>query len=114
MLNLYWKDNNRNIYMLGTLYRNDGKYYFDINEDGLKKATHHGCFGIGEINLLYNNHVSDKLFHFFKRRIPSEDSVNIEEILEEFNMNEYDEMELLKKTKGVLQTDRYFLEPSVE
>ena len=110
ILNLYWKDKFKNTYMLGTLYKNNEKYYFDINEEGLKKATHKGCFGIGEINLLYTHHKSDKLFSFFKRRIPSEDSVNIKEIMEELEMNEYDEMELLKKTKGMLITDRYYLE----
>ena len=68
-LNLYWKDNNQNSYMLGTLYKDNEKYCFDINEKELKKATHKGCFGIGELNLLYNHHISDKLFIFFKRSI---------------------------------------------
>ena len=64
------------------------------------------------MSLLYTHHISDKLFSFFKRRIPSKDSVNIKEILEELEMDEYDEMELLKKTKGMLITDRYYLEGS--
>jgi len=109
-LNLYWEDKDKNVYLLGKLYKKETKHYFDINEEGLKKATHHGCFGIGEINLQYTNHVSDELFSFFKRRIPSKDNPNIEEILKELNLSEYDEMEILKKTKGVLITDRYYLE----
>ena len=109
ILNLYWKDNERNEYILGKLYKSDGKYHFDINEEELKKATHKGCFGIGEINLLYKNHVSDTLFDFFKRRIPAKDSANIEEILKELNMQAYDEMELLEKTNGILYTDRYYV-----
>ena len=109
ILNLYWKDNKQNEYMLGKLYRKNGKYHFEINEEELKKATHKGCFGIGELNLFYNHHESDKLFAFFKRRIPSANHENIEEILKELNMKEYDEMELLEKTKGILYTDRYYL-----
>lgn len=110
VLNLYWKDNNENSYMLGKLYKNNEKYCFDINEKELKRATHKGCFGIGEINLLYNHHISDKLFSFFKRRIPSKDNPNIEEIMRELNIKEYNEIELLEKTKGILDTDRYYIE----
>jgi len=110
VLKLYWRDINNNTYMLGKLYKSNQKYCFDINEDGLKNAAHNGCFGIGEMNLLYTNHVSDTLFDFFKRRIPSKDNINIEQILIELDMEEYDEMELLAKTKGILDTDRYYLE----
>ena len=110
VLRLYWKDTKKNTYMLGRLYQNNDKYYFDIDEQELKKAARHGCFGIGELNLFYTNHVSDTLFRFFKRRIPSKDNVNIEKILEELEMTEYDEMQLLAKTKGILDTDRYYVE----
>lgn len=110
VLKLYWKDNNQNSYMLGRLYKSNEKYCFDIEEEGLRKATHKGCFGIGELNLLYKNHVSDTLFSFFKRRIPSKESVNIEQIMKELELQEYDEMLILEKTKGILDTDRYYLE----
>jgi len=110
ILNLFWKDNDKNTYLLGKLYKKDKKYCFDIDEQGLKEATHKGCFGIGELNLLYKYHESEELFDFFKRRIPSKNNPNIEEILKEVDMLEYDEMELLQKTKGILNTDKYFLE----
>ncbi len=109
VLNLYWKDNKQNEYLLGKLYKSDGKYHFEINEEKLKEATHKGCFGIGELNLLYKHHESEELFDFFKRRIPSKSDTNIEKIMKELNIKEYDEMELLEKTKGILFTDRYFL-----
>ena len=52
VLKLFWKDINDNSYELGTLYKDGEKYCFDIVEkDILKKATHAGCFGIGELNL---------------------------------------------------------------
>ena len=107
----YWKDTSGNIYELGDLYQKGDKYCFDIAPiDTLKKATKAGCFGIGELNLFYQNHESDTLFDFFKRRIPPENHIQIEEILKEFNLEEYNEMELLKLTKGRLNTDRYYLE----
>ena len=70
----------------------------------------HGCFGIGEFNLLYKNFESNKLFPFFRNRIPSKEDIEIDNILEQLGMQEYDEMEILKKTKGIVNTDRYYLE----
>lgn len=109
-LKLFWKDTKKNSYLLGFLDYKDSKYFFEINEEGLKEAIRHGCFGIGEFNLLKKVYISDKLFPFFKRRIPHKDNVAIDDILKEYNIEEYDEMELLKKTKGELNTDRYYLE----
>ena len=40
VLNLYWKDKFENTYKLGILYKNNEEYHFDINEEGLKNATH--------------------------------------------------------------------------
>lgn len=110
VLKLYWRDIKENTYMLGKLYKENDKYYFDIDEKELKKATHNGCFGIGELNLLYTHHASDELFPFFKRRLPAKDQEDIEKIMKELNIKEYDEMEILAKTKGILSTDRYYLE----
>ena len=109
ILNLYWKDIEGNSYRLGKLYKTD-KYYFDIDREELKKATHKGCFGIGEINILEDNHSSDTLFEFFKNRIPE----NSPEVLEFFGLDEYDEMEILKYTRAELNTDRYYVEESRE
>ena len=111
---LCWQDINGITYVLGKLYKKENNYHFDIDEEGLKKATHNGCFGIGEFNLLDNSYVNEELFDFFKRRIPKKDSSNIEEIMREFNIEQYDEMELLKRTKGKLNSDRYYLEEILE
>ena len=111
ILKLYWKDVYGNSYELGKLYKNDNKFCFDIVEkDILKKATRAGCFGIGELNLFYQHHESDTLFYFFQRRIPDKDHVDIDEILKQLGLEEYDEMKLLKFTNGILNTDRYYLE----
>jgi len=104
-LNLYWKDIQGNSYKLGKLYKKD-KYYFDIDREELKKATHNGCFGIGEINILKDHHQSETLFKFFKNRLP----INIEQIMQMYGIKEYDEMQILKITNGKQNTDRYYLE----
>lgn len=109
-LKLLWKDIENNKYLLGFLSFKDSKYHFEINEEGLKDAIKHGCYGIGEFNLLEKVYTSDKLFPFFERRIPNKENVVIDEILKEYNILEYNEMELLRKSKGKLNTDRYYLE----
>jgi len=109
ILKLKWRDIKNNVHFLGELTRDEGKYYFRVNEEGVKKAVENGCFGIGALNLNNKFHVSDELFTFFKMRIPPHDRTDIEEILKEYGLKEYDEMELLKVTKGMLMTDNYFL-----
>ena len=113
ILKLCWNDINGMTYELGRLYKKE-EYHFDINSDGLKQATHKGCFGIGEFDLLHDSYVNTELFEFFKRRIPKKDNPDIEKILQEFDIKQYDEMELLKITQGKLISDRYYLEEVLE
>lgn len=108
-LALFWKKNGT-IFNLGVLEKNNNQYIFKINQDELKLAIKQGCVGIGNFDLLKEEYVSDNLFSFFKNRIPDENNLNINEILNEFDMNEYDEMKLLKYTAGELQTDNYYVE----
>ena len=109
-MKLYWEDNNNNKYFLGTLYKKEHYYFFEKNNVGLSLAISHGCFGIGNIDLSIDINKSETLFSFFKERIPSIDNPNIQDILKEFDLKEYDEFELLKRTHGSLLTDNYYLE----
>lgn len=109
-LNLFWKDTEQNIYKLGTLYKLDNIFNFDIYENNLKQAIKHGCFGIGNFDFLKNHYESTELFDFFQDRIPKKNTPYIENWLSQFNLTEYDELEILKVTKGILPFDRYFLE----
>lgn len=109
-LNLFWKDTQNNIYKLGTLYKIDKIFNFDIYENNLKQAIKHGCFGIGNFNFLKNHYESSELFDFFKERIPGKNDPFINNWLSTYNLDKYDELELLKATKGYLPIDRYFIE----
>lgn len=110
ILALKWKDKDGISYKLGELSKDNNTYYFSINEQNLKEAIKHGCMGIGSFDLLKNTYIANNLFTFFKNRIPSKDNSDIEEILKEYNIDFYDEMELLKKTKARKMKDRYFIE----
>ena len=109
-MKLIWEDYNKNKYILGTLYKKDNYYCFEKNDEGLSKALSNGCFGIGKMDLEQDIIKSETLFSFFKNRLPSIDNVNIKEILKSYNLDEYDEYELLKRSHGVLVTDKYYLE----
>jgi len=109
-MKLFWSDINDNKYLLGELNKDDGYYYFEINEDGLKMALRQGCFGIGRINILEKINKSEELFDFFKNRIPPKDNQDIDRFLKSIGLEEYDEYEILKRTGARLVTDRYFLE----
>lgn len=109
-LYLKWKDCNNKIYTIATLYRYEGYYYLMIHQDAMKSAKENGCYGIGNINTNEAGYKSKELFSFFKNRIIPKDSETINEFLKEYSLEEYDEMKILKATKGILGTDRYYLE----
>lgn len=109
-MKLLWEDNGKNKYLLGILYKKDNCYYFERNKAGLQLAINHGCFGIGNIDLAKDVNKSENLFSFFKKRIPSIDNPNIQDILKSYNLKEYNEYELLERSHGCLLTDNYYLE----
>lgn len=107
---LKWESKEKRQYSLGVLEKRDDKYVFEIDEQELKNAIKDGCVGIGNFNFLEKKIVSDKLFTFFKNRIPTENNWKIGRILKKYNLKEYDKMELLKLTKGKSINDRYWVE----
>lgn len=109
ILDLYWCDNDKNSYNIATLEKKSELYILHINESELKKATHHGCFGIGDIKFLQSKYMSKELFPFFSNRIPNREHPRINAILKQYNLEKYDEMELLRATEARLTTDRYFV-----
>ena len=109
-MKLIWEDKDSNKYILGNLYKKDNYYYFEKNNDGLVKAMNHGCFGIGNMDITQEVIRSETLFPFFKNRIPNIDNPDIKQILESYDLQEYDEYELLKRSHASLLTDNYYLE----
>lgn len=110
ILKLFWTDSKNNKYHLGNLYKDEDKYYFDIIESELKSAIRHGCFGIGNMDITKNRQESTELFKFFKNRIPKENELTSEELLEIYGIDKYNEMEILKISGGKSIKDRYYLE----
>ena len=106
-LMLKWKNKDK-IFNLGILEKNNGKYSFNVNEEELLLAKQNGCTGIGMLREEIKQN-DNELFPFFANRIPKADNINIKEILSKYNLEKYDDMELLKLTKGRLMTDKYYV-----
>ena len=113
-LYLKWTDKKGKVYLLGKLFKESGLYYFYINYDGLKDAIAHGCIGIGNFDLKRKKYVDGDIFTFFQHRIPDEDSVKAKGFLKKNNLKNYEPMDILKITKGITATDRYFLDEKEE
>ena len=116
-LYLKWIDYKTNKkYVIGALCRDKehNKYYFKLSEDYINKANEAGFSPITlpftDLNKIYE---SDTLFSIFRIRVPNIanfDDEELETLLQEVGLEEFDEFEFLKKTKGKLETDYFILE----
>ena len=107
-LYLYWKDVEGNTYNIGLLSKEDKEYVFILNKEEYNKALINGCSGIGSLGV--GNQKSDKLFQFFKERIPGKESPRLKRFMEIYKMENYDEIEILKRSRAITNTDRFFLQ----
>lgn len=80
-------------------------YVFEYDENYLKKNKKI-FFAKSKGNKFINNN----MFAFFKSRLPDEKRPDIQEILESYGLKEYDDFELLARTKGKIMTDNYEFE----
>lgn len=102
---VYWF-NKQKKYLIGTIEKSEDyifKYGYQI-----KQAIRNGfslLVAFEDIDKVYHN---NKLFITFSCRIPSEKRKDIKEILEKYNMEEYDEFELLAKAGARLPIDNLY------
>ncbi len=110
-LYLIWKsEQTRKQYIIGQLTKN-GQYEFQYGEevqsaitDGFKPLL---CFP--DLNKVYKD---DKLFAVFKSRLPDKKRKNIQAILNKYDLKEYDDYMLLKRSGARLPIDNLeFIDP---
>jgi len=117
-LYLKWLDYKTNKkYLIGALFRDKekGKYYFKLSKAHIEKAINEGIYNkailpFSDYNQIYE---SDEIFAIFKIRLPKIERYSkeeMEELLKDFQMKEYDEFEYLEKTKGEIMTDKFIVE----
>ena len=104
-------------YLIGALFRDKekGKYYFKLSKSHVEKALKEKA--ITEIILPFSDYEriyeSDTIFAIFKIRLPKLEKYSeeeLEELLKDLDMKEYDDFEYLRKTKGMLETDNFVVE----
>ena len=117
-LYLKWVDYRTNKkYLIGALFRDKEKrkYYFKMSRKHVEKAIQEKVISEAllpfyDLDKIYE---SDEIFAIFKVRLPKIQTYSQEEmkeLLQDLEMDEYDEFEYLRKTKGMLVTDKYILE----
>ena len=117
-LYLKWFDYKTNKkYLIGALFRDTekGKYYFKSSRAHIEKAIKDGIYSsailpFSDLDKIYE---SDKIFAIFKIRLPKIEKYSkeeLDELLKDLDMEEYDEFEYLRRTKGILLTDKFVVE----
>ena len=108
---LVWQNpKTRNRTVVGLLKRN-GKYEFKYTNLA-KKAQEDGFKLLLAFPKIDKKYTNEKMFPVFSSRIPSENRVDIDEILKKYNMEKYDEFELLKRTGAKTPLDTLeFIDP---
>ncbi len=117
-LYLKWVDFRTNKkYLIGALFRNKekNKYYFKMSKIHVEKAISEKSISrailpFSDLDRIYE---SNQIFSIFKIRLPKIEKFSEEEkaeLLASLNMEEYDEFEYLKRTKGIIMTDHFIVE----
>lgn len=105
---LTWKNKkNKSVFKVAELYKQDDKFYFKYILENVKEAQKEGfrlLVAFPQINATYEN---PHLFAVFGARLPDKRRPEIDKILSEYGMKEYDEFELLKRSGAKLPTDNY-------
>lgn len=113
-LYLIWKsEKSRKQYVIGQLIKN-GQYEFQYADD-IQNAINDGftpllCFP--DVDKVYTD---TKLFSVFASRLPDKKRKGIQNILKKYNLEEYDEYMLLKRSGARLPIDSLeFIDPILD
>lgn len=103
-----WKDiNTGNKHKVAMLYKENEKFYFKYILENVREAQKYGfslLVAFPNIETIYEN---SQLFASIGARLPDKRRPEIDKILKEYGMEEYDEFELLKRSGAKLPTDNY-------
>lgn len=104
-LQVVWKDlDTRQRVIIGTLCKEE-HYTFKYKQETLEKAKKLGFKGLVAFQDFNKEYANKSLFPAFATRLPDKRRTDIKEILENYNLTQYDAFELLKRTEGRLPID---------
>jgi len=111
---MIWKNDQGEPFKVGELSRRSGKYYFKYDIDGVKKAEAHGFSPLPYLPRIDAEYFREELFRSFSERLHWHGKKDVTSILKEYDLEEYDAFELLKKSGGKISTDSFEFIPSYE
>lgn len=111
---MIWKNDQGEPFKVGELSKRSEKYYFKYDIDGVKKAEEYGFSPLPYLPRIDAEYFREELFRSFAQRLPWHGKKDVTSVLKEYNLQEYDAFELLKKTGGKTSTDRFEFISSVD
>ena len=82
-------------------------FYFKYIFDNVKEAQKDGFTLLVSFPDIHKTYYCPHLFAVFGARLPTKNRPEIDKILKEYGMSEYDEFELLKRSGAKLPRDSY-------
>ncbi len=105
---LAWNDSKKNKkYIIAKLYKKKKIYHFEYITQNVEEAKKDGfnlLISFPDENKIYTN---NRLFATFSSRLPDKRRPDINKILTTYQMEGYDEFELLKRSGAKLPTDNF-------
>lgn len=109
---MIWKNEQGQAFKVGELSKRTEKYYFKYDVEGVKKAEADGFSTLPCFPIVDAKYFSEELFRSFVKRLPYHGEKDITSVLKEYNLEEYDDLELLEKSGGKMSTDSFeFVSP---
>jgi hypothetical protein len=111
---MIWKNDQGEPFKVGELSKRSEKYYFKYDIEGVKKAEVFGFSPLPYLPRIDAEYFREELFRSFSERLPWHGKKDVNSILKEYNLEEYDAFELLKKSGGKTSTDKFEFIPSFD
>lgn len=109
---MVWKNDQGESFKVGELSKRAEKHYFKYDIDGMKKAEEYGLYPLSYFPRVDAEYFREELFSSFSKRMPWNDKKDVNSILKEYDLEEYDAFELLKRSGGKMPTDSFeFISP---
>ncbi|MBU3179921.1 hypothetical protein [Clostridium psychrophilum] len=107
MIWLVWKNDEGKSFKIGELSKETEKYYFEYDTEGVKKAEAYGFTPLPYFPKVDAKYFREGLFRSFLKRLPMHGKREITSVLKEYEIEKYDDLELLKKSGGKMPTDSF-------
>lgn len=104
---LIWKNNEDDYFVIGELAKEKNLYVFKYYEENIYEAINGGFKPFPSMPDISAIYFSYGLFPIFLSRLPDEKRIDMPDILKRYNMEKYDEFELLKRSGATSPIDTF-------